>query len=194
MTCLLEETYVESWEMPLGDCSTGHSIGDGFTKSLAFLCCLQLQLCRWETEDGLRLTQSAKPLFSEPQNDNPVTYPIPLLSYISYSWLYLHSNHEYLHNLEDKFLCLSTCLRVKFINISLSEHDSFQHTFEVPSWWIMQFQKSNCPLSNPYYAACHLCINLNKLASARPSRFLHLYNEDRNIRILSGLEWIMYEK
>lgn len=162
--------------------------------SLAFLCRLQLQLCGWEREDGPHLTQSVKSLFSEPQNI--ILWHIPFLpSHTSLTLgFYLHSNHECVHDLEDMFLCLSICLRVKFINISLSEHDSFRHTFEVSLWWIMKFQKSNCPLSNPYYAACHLHGNLNKLASVRLSLFLHLYNEDRNTRILSSLEGIMYEK
>lgn len=75
--------------------------------------------------------QSVKALFSEPQSDNAVMYPIPLLQHTSHSWLYLHSNQKCVHDLEDMFLCLFTCLKVKFINISLSEYDGFQHALEL---------------------------------------------------------------
>lgn len=78
-------------------------------------------------------TQSVKPLFPEPQYDNSMIHPISFFQYIPHSWHYLHGNrHACIHDLEAIFLRLSTYLRVKFINLYLSEYDGFQHTFELP--------------------------------------------------------------
>lgn len=91
-----------------------------------------LQLCIEGERTKCTLTQSVKPLFFlKPQSDNSGIYSIALLQYISHSWDYLHGNQECIHHLEDMFICLSTFLRVNFVNLSVSKQDGFQRTFEL---------------------------------------------------------------